>query len=78
MRQAAIICRIGKQSWFDVMGRDPIREPMTIIERALFTACLIELYNHEQSPDDKETSSDDDESSVTESPRLAERGQKVA
>jgi hypothetical protein len=47
MRQAVLLCRYANQDFFRIMGKEP---PMTPLDRAVFTHCLIELYNNEVAP----------------------------
>lgn len=53
MRSLAVICRYGHQSFFDVTGRDPRVAPMTVVERAVFARCLVELWEAEVKPGDE-------------------------
>jgi hypothetical protein len=47
LKTAAILCRYAHQDYFRIIGRDPITQPMTILERELFAHCIVELYNQE-------------------------------
>jgi hypothetical protein len=47
MQTAAVCCRYGHQDFFRITGRDPAKQPMTILERELFAKCVIDLYNGE-------------------------------
>lgn len=43
-------CRYGSTSIYDLLGRDPITEPLTPLEVALFGACLEEHVMYERKP----------------------------
>lgn len=42
MRERALICRYGKQSFVDLAGHT-----MTALDQAVFAHCIIDLYNAE-------------------------------
>jgi len=52
--ERAWICRFGNQDVYRIMGRDPVREPMTALERSVFAACLYEIVSEEYAPPKKE------------------------
>ena len=46
----AYICRYGNQNIFEIMGRDPKTEPLTLVEMVLFAACIQEHVTAERKP----------------------------
>lgn len=50
--QLANICRFGNQDVFRLLGRDPISEPLTSLELALFERALYIIVDAEYSPKD--------------------------
>ena len=44
MRMVAIICSYGHQDFYRVLGRDPVKEPMTTLERDVFARLLLEVW----------------------------------
>lgn len=49
-RENALFCRYGNQDLFKLLGRDPLTQPLTAIERALFWDALLELLDREATP----------------------------
>jgi hypothetical protein len=49
-RQLAWICRMGNQDVYRLLGRDPMTEPLTELELAVFGAVLQELWEDEIQP----------------------------
>lgn len=45
-----MLCRYGNQDIFRLLGRDPITQPLSSLERALFLDALVELLNREATP----------------------------
>jgi hypothetical protein len=46
----AAICRYAHQDIYRVLGRDPLTEPLTPLELAVFTACVSEHVQAEWKP----------------------------
>ena len=46
----AFICRFGHQDVYRLLGRDPVREPLDALERALFVRALEAHWEAEVEP----------------------------
>jgi hypothetical protein len=53
MRGDVFLCRFGNQDWYRIRGRDPIKHPMTALERAVFLFVLNEWIEKENPPEDE-------------------------
>ena len=59
-KQVAMACRYGHQNYFDILGRDPVRQPMTALELALFNWALKEFWENEHEAPDPTTEDSED------------------
>ena len=57
----ATLCRFANQNIFDLLGRDPRREPLTTLELELFQACIYQIVTDEFSPSESAKGESSDE-----------------
>jgi hypothetical protein len=50
MRVNAQLMRYGHQDFFRLTGRDPVKQPLTILERVILLACIAEQVEAEFKP----------------------------
>lgn len=50
MKVNAQLMRYGNQDYFRMTGRDPVKQPLTMLERAVMLACIAEQVEAEFTP----------------------------
>lgn len=50
LRETAILCSYGYQDFYRVLGRDPVKQPMSHVERAVFARLILECFEAKTAP----------------------------
>lgn len=49
-RTIAFLCKYANQDVFRLLGRDPLKDPLTAVERSLFLDAITEFMEAEAAP----------------------------